>query len=127
MMLYGDEYDDAHLQRLVLGLRNTAALAGIVRDFVSERQAGVQLWVLASRCNMLEQRVGGLPTWHTWLERMPAGLRKKCVRWQAACGVAGASCTSQCCTQKIVVLHWLWISRQHADVLGKHGRQSCSV
>ena len=81
--------DDAHLQRLVLGLRNTAALAGMVRDFVSERQAGAQLWVLASRCNMLEQRVGGLPTWHTWLERMPAGLRKNVcdgrqrAEWQA--------------------------------------------
>ena len=40
IMLYGAEHD-VHLQKLVLGLRNTAALATAVRDFVSERQAGV--------------------------------------------------------------------------------------
>ena len=40
IMLYGAEHD-VHLQKLVLGLRNTAALTTAVRDFVSERQAGV--------------------------------------------------------------------------------------
>ncbi len=41
IMLYGEEHD-VHLQKLALGLRNfPAALATAVRDFVSERQAGV--------------------------------------------------------------------------------------
>ena len=40
IMLYGTEHD-VHLQRLVLGLRGSTALATAVRDFVSERKAGV--------------------------------------------------------------------------------------
>ena len=40
IMLYGPEHG-VHLQQLVLGLCKTPALATAVRDFVSERQAGV--------------------------------------------------------------------------------------
>ena len=48
-MLYSTSHN-ADLQQLVLDLRNTAALAGAVRAFVSQHQAGVSLfpWVLPS-------------------------------------------------------------------------------